>query len=36
MKRLVALLMTACLLGTMLVGCGAKEEAPAEETATEE
>ena len=29
MKRLVALLMTACLLGTMLVGCGAKEEAAA-------
>ena len=27
MKRLVALLMTACLVGTMLVGCGQKEEA---------
>ena len=27
MRRLVALLMTACLVGTMLVGCGQKEEA---------
>ena len=26
MRRLVALLMTACLVGTMLVGCGQKEE----------
>ena len=30
MKRLVALLMTACLVGTMLVGCGTKEEAAPE------
>lgn len=36
MKRLVALLMTACLLGTMLVGCGAKEEAAAPATGAAE
>ena len=27
MRRLVALLMTACLVGTMLVGCSQQEEA---------
>ena len=30
MKKLLALLLTGCMMATALVGCGAKEEAPAE------
>ncbi len=38
MKKLIALLLTGCMIASMVVGCGAKEEAaaPAPEAATEE
>ena len=37
MKKLMALLLTGCMMAATLVGCGAKEEAnPAAEAAVEE
>ena len=37
MKKLIALLLAGCMMASMVVGCGAKEEAaPAPEAATEE
>ena len=38
MKKLIAVLLTGCMIASMVVGCGAKEEAaaPAPEAATEE
>ena len=38
MKKLIALLLAGCMMASMVVGCGSKEEAaaPAPEAATEE
>ena len=35
-KRLLSMLLCAAMVAAMVVGCGSKEEAPAEDAATEE
>lgn len=36
MKRIIAMLLTICMVGAMVAGCGSKEEVPAEESSAAE